>query len=55
MTPFEFINICIEAGIPRNMAVLYTHKTMKETYTEYDVKAVREAADYEGRLRHGSF
>ena len=47
----EFINACVRSGIPKDMAELYVIKTMRDVYTEYDIKAVREAAEYEGRLR----
>lgn len=47
----EFIKICVQLGVPQDMAEKYVMQTMKDYYTEYDIKAVREAADYEGRLK----
>ena len=51
MIEWEFIKKCVELGVPQDMAEMYVIKTQKESYTEYDIKAIREAADYEGRLK----
>lgn len=50
MTADEFIKECVERGVPRDMAIKYIRVSGKDYFTEYDIKAVREAADYGGRL-----
>ena len=50
MTAEEYIKECVERGVPRDMAVRYIAISQKDVFTEYDIKAVREAADYGGRL-----
>ena len=50
MTAEEFTKEYVERGVPRDMAIKYIAISQKDVFTEYDIKAVREAADYEGRL-----
>ena len=45
MVAREFKKICLQKGIPEYLIDRYIALTMKETYTEYDIKAVREAAE----------
>lgn len=46
----EFITACVERGISRELAIKYIRVSGKDYFTEYDIKVVREAADYGGRL-----